>query len=300
MRGNSGSRRPENSAATASIAGCAGVFGAAENPSFIGFLTLARRLLIFSAVKLQGRPVRRSSEILSMVLAALGAASSALEPCKSLTSSKSPLREATGLAKCVQPVRSFRWCCGFGKSDPSSTSGGFSRLSPSTMNALLAAQSQSTTTTSAPTSPSSALQDLFSQLDTNGDGQISKAEFKSALGAGGTNVAQADDVFSKLDKNGDGSVSLDELSSALRDRARGPPRSRPCRRFSRIRRLGQRRRRRASTDPLLQALSGASSTTVNNSDGRPRPRCYADGSEVAMTSPAGDQHIAPARRRPTI
>ena len=57
---------------------------------------------------------------------------------------------------------------------------------------------------------SDALQDLFSQIDTNGDGQISKSEFENALGAGGTNLAQADDVFNKLDTNGDGSVSLDE------------------------------------------------------------------------------------------
>jgi Ca2+-binding EF-hand superfamily protein len=88
------------------------------------------------------------------------------------------------------------------------------------MSALIAAQSQTTaadatSTGTAPESPSAALQDLFSQIDGNGDGQISKQEFENALGAGGTNVAQADDVFGKLDKNGDGSVSLDELKSAL-------------------------------------------------------------------------------------
>src|ERR1700676_5679635 len=86
------------------------------------------------------------------------------------------------------------------------------------MSALLAAQSQSSTgsTASAPTSRSDALKDLFSKLDANGDGQISKAEFENALGAGGTNTAQADDVFSKLDKNGDGSVSLEQKASALK------------------------------------------------------------------------------------
>ena len=89
------------------------------------------------------------------------------------------------------------------------------------MSALLAAQSQSSsarprTTASAPTSPAAALQDLFSQIDANGDGQITKSEFENALGAGGTNIAQADDVFSKLDTNGDGTVSLDELKSALK------------------------------------------------------------------------------------
>src|SRR5262245_63976850 len=87
------------------------------------------------------------------------------------------------------------------------------------MSALIAEQSQSGSTasssSSSSTSPSDALQDLFSQIDADGNGQISKSEFENALGAGGTNVAQADDVFSKLDKDGDGSVSLDEMKSAL-------------------------------------------------------------------------------------
>ena len=86
------------------------------------------------------------------------------------------------------------------------------------MSALLAAQSQSSTgsTASASASRSAALKDLFSQIDADGDGKITKSEFENALGAGGTNLAQADDVFSKLDKDGDGSVSLDEMSSALK------------------------------------------------------------------------------------
>jgi len=65
-------------------------------------------------------------------------------------------------------------------------------------------------------SRSDALKDLFSQIDADGDGKITKTEFESALGAGGTNLPQADDVFSKLDKDGNDSVSLDEMSSALK------------------------------------------------------------------------------------
>ena len=83
------------------------------------------------------------------------------------------------------------------------------------MSALIDAQSQSGTTNTAPTNPSDALKDLFSQIDANGDGSITKSEFENALGAGGTNLAAADDVFGKLDSNGDGSVSLDEMKSAL-------------------------------------------------------------------------------------
>ena len=78
------------------------------------------------------------------------------------------------------------------------------------MSALLDAQSQSATgsATTASKSRSAALKDLFGQIDGDGDGKISKSEFEEALGAGGTNLKQADSVFGKLDKDGDGSVSL--------------------------------------------------------------------------------------------
>jgi Ca2+-binding EF-hand superfamily protein len=89
------------------------------------------------------------------------------------------------------------------------------------MSALIAAQSQSGATASAFTDPSSALKDLFSQIDADGDGKITQSEFENALGAGGTNLAQADDVFNKLDTNGDGTVSSDELSKALKGAGHG-------------------------------------------------------------------------------
>src|SRR5262249_16917264 len=93
--------------------------------------------------------------------------------------------------------------------------GGGAQISPETMSALLAAQSQSGTDFQ-PMSREDALKDLFSKIDADGDGKITKDEFEKALGAGGTNTAQADDVFSKLDKDGNGSVSMDEMSSALK------------------------------------------------------------------------------------
>src|SRR5258705_1456737 len=76
-----------------------------------------------------------------------------------------------------------------GSSTPPPWPGGGSQISPATMSALLAAQSQSTaaSATTAPIGRSEALKHLFSQLDANGDGQISQSEFESALGAGGTN-----------------------------------------------------------------------------------------------------------------
>ena len=69
-------------------------------------------------------------------------------------------------------------------------------------------------------SGSDPLKELFAQIDADGDGKLSKSEFESALGAGGTNLTQADSVFAKLDKDGDGTVSLDEMMSALKARGR--------------------------------------------------------------------------------
>src|ERR1700675_2654901 len=156
------------------------------------------------------------------MLLALGAASSVIDAFKSLTQTKakSSSPQATGFTQSsTNPFDSSSTTSTSATPAPASGSSGFSQISPSTMSALLAAQGQSstatTTSTSTSTSPSGALQDLFSQIDGNGDGQITKSEFESALGAGGTNLAQADDVFNKLDTNGDGSVSLDELKSAL-------------------------------------------------------------------------------------
>jgi hypothetical protein len=150
------------------------------------------------------------------MLLALGALSSVWGALQSLTSSStaSSAQSSTGPMSPGQ----FDLSGGAGAGGPSASSGGAagSQISPETMSALLAAQSQSGSANSAPLDPSRALQDLFSQIDGDSNGQISKQEFEDALGASGTNLTAADDVFSKLDRNGDGSVSLDELKSALR------------------------------------------------------------------------------------
>ena len=209
------------------------------------------------------------------MLFALGAASSAIDALQSLTTSKPASPLAGGFS---QDAASLFDSAGSSVASASSTAtsgaGGCSQISPATMSALLAAQSQSSTgsTTQTSTSPSQALQDLFSQIDGNGDGQITRAEFEDALGAGGTNIAQADDVFAKLDKDGNGSISLSELSSALKGGHghyhHGAGGS-------------------GASDPLAQALEGAASTPVSNSDGPTTTSLtYPDGSTVTMTSPA--------------
>jgi hypothetical protein len=156
------------------------------------------------------------------MLLALGAVSTALDALQSLTSSKSSSPQSTGFKQgSANPFD----LSGNGPASGSSTppppwSGGKSQISPATMGALLAAQGQASmgSITSAFAGRPDALEHLFSQLDTNGDGKISKSEFDTALGAGGTNLAQADDVFGKLDMDGNETVSLDEMSSALKGR----------------------------------------------------------------------------------
>ena len=150
---------------------------------------------------------------------ALGAASSALDALKALTSSKSSAK-TTGVSQ--NSANPFELSSSNAQAPvvpgAGSGGGGGSQISPQTMSALLDAQSQSsaTSTTTASKSRASALKDLFGQIDGDGDGKITKSEFEEALGAGGTNLAQADSVFGKLDKDGDGSVSLNELASALK------------------------------------------------------------------------------------
>jgi Ca2+-binding EF-hand superfamily protein len=237
----------------------AGGAGTTKNPGFIGIFGMARRLLANRACEM--RPRQGGIVGVFVMLLALGALSTAFDALQSLTKkSSSPQANAGFSQTATTPCDSH-----------ASGSGGCPQsggLSPATMSALLAAQGQSG---SAPSSRSDALKDLFSQLDADGDGKVSKSEFENALSAGGTNIAQADDVFGKLDKNGDGAVSLDEMSSALKG--------------------GGHRHRHATgangsgSDPLLQALDGASSASTTNSDGSTTTSLtYADGSKVTMTS----------------
>lgn len=147
---------------------------------------------------------------------------------------------------------------------PSATPAG--ALSPSTFNALLSAQDSS-----GKASPSDALKSLFAQIDGNGDGKITKAEFEDKLGAGGTNVAAAGNVFNKMDANDDDSVSLDEMATALKGNGSGHQAHQPG----------------GGADALMQALQGASSTSTTNSDGSiTTTLTYADGSKITLSQPA--------------
>ena len=200
--------------------------------------------------------------------AAAAAAGSALDLLSSLTPGKSGsattgvkqpaslfgLTDPTGLTQTLTPA-----------SSTNATSGG--TLSPSTFNALLVSQDQ------ASSSPTDALKDLFSQIDGNGDGKITKAEFEEKLGAGGTNVQAADNVFDKMDTDGDGSVNLNEMAAALKGKG------------------GAHHAHQSGggggADALMQALQGATSTSTTNSDGFiTTTLTYADGTKLTMNQPA--------------
>ena len=116
---------------------------------------------------------------------------------------------------------------------------GCSSFDSGTMAALISLQGQSASGVTAQ-SPSP----LFSKLDTDGDGQISKSEFENALGDAGVGTSSADALFAKLDANGDGSISQSELTQARR---RWPPPSpHAWRRRARQRFLRPKRRRCAA------------------------------------------------------
>jgi hypothetical protein len=158
------------------------------------------------------------------------------------------------------------------------TGSGGSAFGPGTMAALLSLQDQSATGATAQT-PSS----LFSKLDTDGDGQVIKSEFETALtGAGASaSTSTADALFAKLDANGDGSISQSELAKASHGR------------HHHMHGGGDSNASSASgqsvIDPLLSSTdaAGATTQTAANADGSTTTTIsYADGSTVAMTTPA--------------
>ncbi|MDF0518341.1 EF-hand domain-containing protein [Bradyrhizobium yuanmingense] len=212
------------------------------------------------------------------MLLALGAVSSALDAIQSLTNAKSSsAAHKTGPSQSA-PTNPFAIDSGSNSTTGATSSvnaGKYPQISAETMNALFAAQSQSADGTSSSSSTSStskgreaALKDLFSQIDGDGDGKITKSEFEDALGAGGTNLAQADDVFSKMDANADGSVNLGEMTKALRG--------------------GRHHAEGAGdgSDSSSQSSRGSTSTTTTNADGSTTTTVtYADGFKMSTTVP---------------
>jgi EF-hand domain pair len=203
---------------------------------------------------------------------ALGAASSLLDSLQALTANSSSSSASTGQSQAAAnpfDLVANTQASGTATTAFSPQTSNFSAISPQTMSALLDAQSKSGATSSAPTNPSDSLQDLYSQIDGNGDGSITKSEFENALGAGGTNTAAADKVFGELDANGDGSVSLDEMKSALQGAGHhGHHHTHASGSSDSSSTDGS---TDPNTDPLLQALEAASSTSGTSTTGNGYP-----------------------------
>jgi Ca2+-binding EF-hand superfamily protein len=64
-------------------------------------------------------------------------------------------------------------------------------------------------------SPLQIAQNIFSKIDRNGDGAITKSELEQAVTAAGGDKAGADALYAKLDPNGTGSVSEQQFIDAL-------------------------------------------------------------------------------------
>ena len=235
------------------------------------------------------------------MLFALSAVPTALNALQSLMSSKTSSAQQAGSTQ--ETANPFSIDSGSSAAPPSFTAATPSvnpeyrpQIAPETMSMLIAAQGQSSASSTSPSgssssaspttmSPQDALKDLFSQIDADGDGKITKSEFEKALGAGGTNVAQADDVFSKLDSNGNGngSVSLDEMSKALKGGHHGGHHHAESASSS----SGSSDASGDSSGSGSDPLTGATTTSVSNSDGSTTTTItYADGSKVSMTMPA--------------
>jgi hypothetical protein len=159
-----------------------------------------------------------------------------------------------------------------GASGSSGTTPAGPTFSPDTMASLMSLQEQPQGVNPFVAAHAQA---LFSQLDGNGDGQISKSEFENVFGSN-ADQSKVDGLFNALDSNGDGSVSQDELTSAMQ--------------------ASHAHHHHHHADPgqgagdIFQALTsgtqGATANTTTNADGSSTTTIsYVDGSSVSLTTP---------------
>jgi hypothetical protein len=222
-----------------------------------------------------------------MTVSSLGASTSAYSYLQSLlpqqpddskrTGSSDPVTE---LLKAFYPNGSTE--AGAGPPDAAGGSG-VGTLSPfnhDTMTALMSAQEQPSSGNPFVTARA---QSLFSQLDANGDGQVSQSEFENVFGSN-ADKSKVDGLFNALDGNSDGSVSLDELTSAAQ--ASHAHHHGHHHHGGGGQGIGQTSQ---TIDALLTSgTQGANVDSTSNADGSSTTTIsYADGSKVALTTPSG-------------
>lgn len=143
-------------------------------------------------------------------------------------------------------------------------------FSPDTMMSLMSLQEQPPGANPFITARAQA---LFSQLDADGNGQISKSEFEDVFGSN-ADLSKVDGLFNALDGDGDGSVSQDELTSAMQ--------------ASHAHHHHHHAKPNADiVQALMSGAQGATATTTSNSDGSSTTTIsYSDGSSVSLTTAA--------------
>jgi hypothetical protein len=199
-----------------------------------------------------------------------GAAMTALDGLLSLVSASSATgagnRNTAAAATFNLPGSSTGAVAGGG----SAAGGNVPALSAGTMNALLSLQGR-------PGSTGDPASWLFSLIDTDRDGTISKSEFATGLAVDAT-TGQADAAFSTLDDDEDGTISQPELTAALQHRGHHHPhRARPAAAPS-----------DSDGSDTVGSIGATSSKTSTNADGSTTTTIrYADGSQVTTTTPAG-------------
>lgn len=159
---------------------------------------------------------------------------------------------------------------------PPATAGGSSApgatFGADTMAALLSLQGQPASGTTA--------QSLFSKIDSNGDGQIDKSKFESALGSAGVSTSTADTMFDQIDTDGDGSISAGELASAK------PARGHHHHHMH----AGGGQNANSSSSSSSSSADGTTTQSTINPDGSTTTTVkYADGSSVVTTTPVAAQ-----------
>jgi EF hand len=223
-----------------------------------------------------------------MTVSSLGASTSAYSYLQSLLPRQPDDRKRTGssdpvteLLKAFYPNASAE----AGASPDASGGSGVGTLSPFNHDTMLALMSTQEQPSGGNPFVTTRAQSLFSQLEANGDGQVSQSEFEDVFGSD-ADKSKVDGLLNALDRNGDGSMSLDELTSAAQ--------ASHAHHHGHHRHGGESQVIGQTIDALLTSgTQGANVDSTSNADGSSTTTVrYADGSKVSLTTPSGSADSA--------